>query len=130
MKNPSPEELFPHIKERLCKKCDAVLPVSNFGVFFHKKSGLYCFAGMCKGCAVKKSKEYAENNKERVAQNHKAHRKRSVEQLRDWYVVGQLKNRNGFTDEQIAEMGEDLLETKRTLLKIHRKLKNLKNGEK
>jgi hypothetical protein len=130
MKNPSPEELFPHIKERVCKKCESVLPASNFSTFFHQKSGCYYLAGMCKGCAVKKAQEYARANKERVAENYKAHRKRSAEELRDWYIINQLKTRNGYTNEQIAELGKELLEAKRTLLKIHRKIKKINDAEK
>lgn len=87
----------------------------------------------------KYNKEWRKNNREHVneykknspieKESHKKTAKNARQELKDWYVMSNIKARTGLTLEQIKEYPE-LIQSHREQIKLKRLIKQIKNGKK
>jgi hypothetical protein len=69
------------MKNRFCKKCSTIKPVSEFTLLkrTYKDKTYLCYQSGCKSCMRNKWKEWKENNPEKVREKDRA-RKRCIEE--------------------------------------------------
>lgn len=133
---------------KVCPKCGFELDIGCFHTYFSKPRNKYRVANYCKECSKKvsnvnakrnykenrkKKLEYAANyretNKDKISRNRNFYRRKHRANLKDCYVRELLVTRHNFSLEMLNENPE-LVENRRLIIKIKRKLKTIKEDGK
>lgn len=136
------------MKNKKCPKCGFELDIGCFHTYFSKLRNKYRIANYCKECSKKvsnvnskknykenrkKKLEYAANyrltNKERISRKRNFYRQRHRANLQDCYVRELLVTRHNFTTD-ILNDNPELIESRRLIIRIKRKLKEIKKDGK
>ena len=136
------------MEEKRCSKCPESKEISEFYYYYSKQKGKYIYASRCKNCLREYSKEKsrlnykidAESVKKRNSQylvenpeKRKKYRRESMKRYREntgsSYVKSILNKKNGFTHEDLNNAPE-IIENKRLMIKINRRIKSIRNGKK
>lgn len=130
---------------KTCPVCKLEKPFEEYYTYFSKSRQKHRISNYCKECSRETSKEralkgyyknrtkrldyakeYRIKNKEKIKSKQSFYKKKKVDELQNCYLRELLQKRNKVSKEMI-ELNPEILETKRLLLKINRKLKTLKN---
>lgn len=66
--------------EKFCKKCNNPHPVSYFNVLKQTASDYKTYQSICKGCVIKKVREWDKSNPDKVTERNKKHKAKLKEQ--------------------------------------------------
>lgn len=81
------------MKDKTCSKCQKILPVKNFRIYFDKRKNINRYRGECKDCAKKYSVErfpiYYQKNKKKLLKKSSIYAKKNREKINEL----QRKNR-------------------------------------
>lgn len=136
------------MERKKCPICKLELDVGCFHTYFSKQRKKYRVANYCKECSKKSSnirakKYYKENrkkkldyaanyreiNKDKIKKNRNFYRRKHRANLQDCYVRELLVDKHNFSLEMLNENPE-LVENRRLIIKIKRKLKTIKEDGK
>jgi hypothetical protein len=135
---------------KICPICKVEKELTNYGKYFSKERQKYRIQNYCKICEKEEKKRrsaiYYQDNKEERKLYRKKYRANPInkeklkalsqkfkikyrEELKDCYIRSRLSQDNNIPINVSRELPE-IVEAKRLLIKIKRKLKSLKNGKK
>ena len=129
---------------KTCPICKKEKPLEEYHQYFSKERQKYRIANYCKVCSrlvskknatknyyenkLKKleyAKKYREENKEWIKAKRPYYKKKQIEECQNCYIRELLVSKNKIQKDFITENPE-ILETKRLMLKIKRKIKKPK----
>ena len=129
---------------KTCPICKKEKPLEEYHKYFSKERQKYRVANYCKPCSrevskknatknysenkpkkLEYAKKYREENKERIKAKRPYYKKKQIEECQNCYIRELLVSKNKIQKDFITENPE-ILETKRLMLKIKRKIKKPK----
>ena len=129
---------------KICPICNIEKPLEEYHKYFSKERQKSRVANYCKPCSrevskknatknysenkpkkLEYAKKYREENKEWIKAKRPYYKKKQIEECQNCYIRELLVSKNKIQKDFITE-NPDILETKRLMLKIKRKIKKAK----